>query len=183
MQAEKKRRILPRNFYERKAEIVARELLGKLIVRKIRGRQRIVRVTETEAYLGPHDLASHSRFGKTRRNAAMFGPPGRAYVYLIYGMYHCLNIVTGREGDGAAVLLRAGAPMQNITGKTTGPGLLCRALNIDRVLNGAQVTRDGLLFLADDGYKIGTERITAGPRVGVAYAQSWRDKPLRFCYH
>lgn len=129
-----KRRLLL-EFYFSDTTAVAQNLLGKFLVHRVAGKERIGRIVETEAYLGGHDLASHSSRGKTKRNAAMFGPPGRAYVYLIYGMYWCLNIVTEPPGIGAAVLIRAVEPVQNCAGKTNGPGLLCRALGITGALN------------------------------------------------
>ena len=106
--------------------------------------ERVGRIVETEAYLGPHDLAAHSARGLTARTRVMFGPPGHAYVYLIYGMHHCLNVVTEREGHASAVLLRAIEPVRNVTGRTAGPGLLCRAMGIDRRLNGHDLLSDDL---------------------------------------
>ena len=126
---------LPRPYYDRDTVLVARELLGKLLVHRAEGVERVGKIIEVEAYLGAHDLAAHSAKGLTARTKTMFGPPGHAYVYLIYGVHHCMNIVTEREGNGAAVLLRAVEPVKNISGKTNGPGLLCRALDIDRRLN------------------------------------------------
>src|SRR6185437_9358325 len=117
-----------RLFYDRDAETVARALLGKLLAHRVDGTLRVGRIVESEAYLGPHDLAAHSARGRTARTEVMFGPPGHAYVYLIYGMHHCLNVVTEAEGHAAAVLIRALEPVQNIEGRTSGPGLLCRAL-------------------------------------------------------
>src|SRR5439155_10998216 len=122
-------RKLPRSFYSRDTIAVARELLGRYLVHG----DRVGRIVETEAYLGPHDLAAHSSRGKTKRNEVMFGPPGHAYVYMIYGMYFCMNVVTEHA---AAVLIRALEPVRNLAGKTSGPGLLCRAMGIDRQLNG-----------------------------------------------
>lgn len=171
---------LPRDFYDREADAVARDLLGAWLVHHhaAEAAPRVGRIVETEAYLGPHDLASHSSKGRTARNASMFGPPGHAYVYLIYGMHHCLNAVTGPEGHGAAVLIRAIEPIEGIEGNTRGPGRLCRALGIDRRLDGADLLGDEL-FLAQPA---GAEpfEVLAGPRIGVDYAGAWVEKPLRF---
>lgn len=172
-------RPLPRSFYARDAEAVARDLLGKHLVHRVDGSPRIGRVVETEAYLGPHDLASHSSRGRTPRTETMFGPPGHAYVYLIYGVHHCLNAVTGPEGHAAAVLIRALEPVSDLASSTKGPGLLCRAMGIDRGLNGHDLlSRD--LFFAEPPSRPEFE-IVARPRVGVAYAGDWADRPLRFC--
>jgi DNA-3-methyladenine glycosylase len=170
--------ILSRSFYDRGAESVARELLGKLLIRQIGRRTQVGRIVETEAYLGPHDLAAHSSRGRTGRTEVMFGPPGHAYVYLIYGMYNCLNVVTGPGAHASAVLLRALEPISNIDLSASGPGRLCRALEIDRQLNGHDLTQ-GALILAEPEEAAPVE-IEAWPRVGVAYAQEWAEKPLRF---
>ena len=102
------------------------------------------RIVETEAYLGPHDLAAHSARGFTPRTAPMFGPPGHAYVYLVYGMHHCMNVVTEPEGRAAAVLIRAIEPVAHVSGRTQGPGLVCRALGIDRSMSGHDLLSDDL---------------------------------------
>ncbi len=109
-------------------------------------RVRAGRIVETEAYLGPRDLAAHSARGRTPRTEVMFGPPGHAYVYFIYGFWHCLNVVTGAPGVPHAVLLRALEPLGGLDERTWGPGLLCRALHIDRRLNGADL-RGNVLWL------------------------------------
>ena len=141
---------LPRAFYDRDAEAVARDLLGTLLAHRVGDELRVGRVVETEAYLGLHDLAAHSSRGRTARTEVMFGPPGHAYVYLIYGMHHCLNAVTGPEGDASAVLIRALEPVRNVDGGTNGPGRLCRALAIDRTLNGRDLVGGDLFFSAPD---------------------------------
>ena len=171
-------RKLPRSFYDRNTIIVARELLGKWLVHRSRGVERIGRIVEVEAYLGPHDLAAHSARGLTERNKVMFGPPGFAYVYFIYGMHFCMNVVTEREGHASAVLLRAVEPVKNIAGRTCGPGLLCRAMAIDRRLNAHDL-------LSDDFFIAAPSRITPvvmvkRPRVGVDYARHWARRHLRF---
>jgi DNA-3-methyladenine glycosylase len=107
--------------------------------------ERIAKIVEDEAYLGPHDLAAHSAKGLTERTKVMFGPPGHAYVYLIYGMYNCLNVVTQPEGMASAVLLRALEPVQNVEGRTQGPGLLCQAMDVDKRLNGHDLLSDNHL--------------------------------------
>src|SRR5438093_1444848 len=114
---------LPRSFYDRDAISVAHDLLGKHLVHHAEGLTRVGRIVEVEAYLGPHDLAAHSARGRTSRTEVMFGPPGHAYVYLIYGMYHCMNVVVAKEGCAAAVLLRALEPVANVGVRTQGPGL------------------------------------------------------------
>jgi DNA-3-methyladenine glycosylase len=169
---------LARSFYDRPAKTVARKLLGMHLAHRVDGELRVGRIVETEAYLGPHDLAAHSARGRTARTEVMFGPPGHAYVYLIYGIYHCLNVVTEREGRASAVLIRALEPILNIEGSTKGPGLLCRALGIDRRLNGHDLLSSDFFIAAPDR----SERfaITVGPRIGVDYAGEWAAKPLRF---
>src|SRR4030067_540339 len=141
-------RKLPRAFYDRDTIAVARDLLGKYLVHKARGVERVGRIVEVEAYLGPHDPAAHSAKGLTERTKVMFGPPGHAYVYMIYGMYYCVNVVTEDEGHGSAVLLRGVEPVKNVDGRTRGPGLLCKAMHIDRRLNGHDLVSDDL-YIAD----------------------------------
>jgi len=170
---------LPRAFYDRDTSVVARELLGKHLVRVAAGVPRIGRIVETEAYLGPHDLAAHSARGLTKRNAVMFGPPGHAYVYLIYGMYCCMNVVTEPAGQAAAVLLRAVEPVSGITGKTRGPGLLCNAMAIDRQLNGHDLL-SAEFFITAPPTVAGKIAITKRPRIGVDYARHWAKRHLRF---
>lgn len=168
--------MLPRRFYARDAATVARGLLGKVLVRDVQGVRRRARITETEAYVGSHDLASHSRHGMTARNRTMFGPPGHAYVYFVYGIHHCLNAVTGSEGDGQAVLLRAAEPLDGWTARLAGPGLLARAFAVTRADDGLDLTRGPLRIL--DGPAPAHVDVTA--RVGVAYAGDWAHRPLRF---
>lgn len=168
---------LPRTFYARDTVEVARELLGKHLVHIRDGVRRAGRIVEVEAYVGAHDLASHSFKGITPRTAIMYGPPGHAYVYLIYGIHHCMNVVTEPPGHGAAVLLRALEPLENIDGNTRGPGLLCNAMGIDRRLNGHDLCSDDFTIEAPQEQPFA---IVERPRIGVAYAQEWADKPLRF---
>jgi DNA-3-methyladenine glycosylase len=169
---------LPRSFYDRDTTLVAKELLGKLLVHVSDGIERVGKIVETEAYLGPHDLAAHSSKGLTERTKVMFGPPGHAYVYFIYGMYYCMNVVTEREGHASAVLLRAIEPIKNLEGRTQGPGLLCRAMHIDKKLNAHDLVSDDFFITASrDAEKFKTVK---GPRIGVDYARHWAKRHLRF---
>jgi DNA-3-methyladenine glycosylase len=168
---------LPRAFYERDTRVVARALIGKVLVHRDGGALRAARIVETEAYHGPDDRASHARFGRTARAAVMFGPPGHAYVYLIYGRSHCMNVVTGPEGFPAAVLLRGAEPVEGCLHSTRGPGNLCRALAIHRTRDdGRDLTGDELFLL--DGPAPG--RIVTGPRVNVQYAGAWAERRWRY---
>ena len=171
-------RKLPRKFYDRDTVVVAQELLGKYLVHVSGGVKRVGRIVEVEAYLGPHDLAAHSARGRTERTKVMFGPPGHAYVYLVYGMYHCMNVVTEREGQAAAVLLRALEPVASIEGRTQGPGLLCKAMDIDRSLHGQDLLSDELHVAAATG--AASVVIEKRPRIGVDYAGQWAKRLLRF---
>jgi len=169
---------LPRAFFARDTRTVARALLGKLLVHRDGAVLRAARIVETEAYHGPRDQASHARAGPTPRAAIMFGPPGFAYVYLVYGLSHCMNVVTGREGFPAAVLLRAGEPVAECLHSTRGPGNLCRALGIRREPdNGRDLALDDLYVL--DAPRP-AEAIVAGARVNVGYAGDWAARPWRF---
>ncbi|MBL9136649.1 MAG: DNA-3-methyladenine glycosylase [Verrucomicrobiales bacterium] len=169
-----------RAFFDRDTEQVARDLLGLWIVRSSPGTLRIARIVETEAYLGPHDRASHSSRGRTPRNRSMFGPPGHAYVYQIYGLHFCLNVVTEAEGHGSAVLIRAVEPVAGFPGPTNtrGPGLLCRALSIDRTLDGTDLLGEELFVAIPDNPS--PFHIVRRPRVGVDYAGAWARRLLRF---
>ncbi len=169
---------LPRAFYDRDTTLVARELLGKLLVHQTAGIERIGRIVEVEAYLGSHDLAAHSSKGLTERTKIMFGPPGHAYVYFIYGMYFCMNVVTEREGHASAVLLRAIEPVRNLEGRTQGPGLLCRAMQIDRSLNGRDLLSDNFFIARPEQEE--KQTIVKRPRIGVDYAKHWAKRLLRF---
>ncbi len=166
-------------FFARDTLQVARDLLGKLLVREVDGRRLWGRLVEVEAYLGPQDLAAHSAGGRlTPRTRVMYGPPGHAYVYLVYGLHHCLNFVTGDEGVPHAILVRALEPGPGV-GRCSGPGLVCRALEIDRTLNG-RVLAPPDLYVADDGVRVEDHDVITGPRVGVAYAGEWAARPWRF---
>jgi len=171
---------LSKKFYNRKTLTVARELPGKYLVRRI-GRKTIVgMITETEAYCGFRDLASHASKGLTPRTKIMFGPPGHAYVYMIYGMYHCLNIVTEKEGYPAAVLIRSVAINDNKPLIIlNGPGKVCREFKIDKKLNAVDVCRSGELWIEDGGEWLKSSQIKKGTRVGIDYAGKWKNRLWR----
>jgi len=182
---------LSRAFYERATLEVARDLLGKFLVHRTSQGWRVGRIVETEAYIGPDDRASHASRGKTNRTALMFGPPGYAYVYLIYGLYHCFNVVTERAGYPAAVLIRALEPSSErgqallMDGKNrleklaNGPGKLCRYMQIDQPLNGIDLC-GSVLYIEDRGHSVEPDDVVAARRIGVDYAGEWKEKPWRF---
>jgi DNA-3-methyladenine glycosylase len=164
-----------RDFYARDAPTVARELIGCALVH---GRRAGI-IVEAEAYLGPEDAASHARFGPTPRTSVMFGKGGVAYVYLCYGIHEMFNIVTGAEGAGQAVLIRAVAPHVGLPADPAvgrGPGKVTRALAIDRSHDRRDLTR-GALFVAPHA---APPAVATGPRVGVDYAGAWAAEPLRY---
>ena len=173
---ERRGRRLTRSFFMRDAITVARELIGAVLVRRHRGKTYRARVVETEAYVGPHDLACHAAKGRTGRTETMFLAGGRAYVYFIYGMYDMLNIVTGKKDDPQAVLIRAAEPLDGWEANLSGPGKLTRALHITLADNRADVTHGDLYFLK----RTREPRIIATPRIGVDYARHWKDELLRF---
>src|SRR5262245_19701145 len=181
---------LPRSFYSRPALEIASDLLGKVLVRRLNGRNLSGKIVETEAYVGPHDLACHASKGHTPRTSVMFGPPGHAYVYMIYGFYFCLNVVTEPLGYPAAVLIRAVEPLESVdlmqelrnnpehaTNIASGPGKVCMAMSIDKQLNGADLL--GTTIWIEDR-KLVPGSILTSPRVGVDYAGEYKDKPWRF---
>ncbi len=180
-------RPLDRGFFERPALGVARALLGCRIVRRTPGGEEVALVLETEAYGGPEDLASHARAGPTPRTRIMWGPPGRAYVYRIYGVHWMLNVVTGPHGVPGAVLVRAAwlLPGKGVAPSGTGslvegPALLCRRLGIDGTLNGTDLCSEGSLFLAP-GRPVPDGAVLKGPRVGLGRVpEPWRNVPWRF---
>jgi DNA-3-methyladenine glycosylase len=167
--------VLPREFYMRDARIVARALVG---VHLIHG-ARVGRIVETEAYRGPKDLACHARVGITKRTRTLYGPPGHAYVFLIYGMYDCFNVVCFGEGKGHAVLVRAVEPVSGVPEgvRTDGPGRLARALAITRAHDTADLVEGAELTLAP---RVTRPRIAVSARVGVAYAGQIAEAPWRF---
>jgi len=184
--------VLEPDFYLDRPDVVARNLLGKLLVRKLKGHTLVGRVVETEAYLGEGDPAAHSFAGMTNRNSVLFGPPGRAYVYFIYGMHYCLNVSCEPDGQAGGVLFRALEPVAGMAEMaklrklppdaaprmlTSGPGRLCQALGITREnSNGVDLTDPkSVLYIADDGYV--PKGVTLTPRIGISKAS---DRPLRF---
>jgi DNA-3-methyladenine glycosylase len=187
-------RTLPVSFYRRPAETVARDLLGRYLVRELDGERLALRLVETEAYLGAPDRASHAWAGRrTPRNENLYLEGGHAYVYFIYGMHYCLNAVTGEAGIGSAVLLRAGEPVAGEERMAAnrgwnrklragdlagGPGKICQALAVGRELDGAPLTRPPLYIARGEPVK--EEEIVASPRIGVDYAGEAALWPLRF---
>jgi DNA-3-methyladenine glycosylase len=183
---------LPRAFYDRDTVEVARELLGMHLVHVVAGVERVGRIVEVEAYLGPHDLAAHSARGLTPRTRVMFGPPGHMYTYFVYGMHWCANVVTQSEGTASAVLLRALEPVKNVAGRTNGPALLCRAMGLDGRHNGHDLLSEELFIRELDPGPPANQRAGAGarrdeirivrrPRIGVDYAgRHWARRLLRF---
>ena len=196
--------ILTQDFYRRDTLTAARDLLGRDLVRVLEdGTELVCRITETEAYIGRMDKACHA-YGarRTPRTETLFAPPGTAYIYLIYGIYHCLNLVTEEEGEPAAVLIRGAAPVENediisknrfgcksenLTGYQrknflNGPGKLCRGLLLTRAQNGLDLTCPaGGLYLRP-GSPPDPERVRTGKRIGIDYAEEAADFPWRFWY-
>lgn len=183
-------RTLPRRFYARHPLVVARELLGQTLVREHEGEQLRGMITEVEAYLGSEDSASHAFRGPTRRNAAMFGPPGHAYVYFVYGMHHMLNVVTGPPGIPWAILVRAVYPLAGIETMVRlrgrgrdiagGPGKLAQAFAVDRDLDSWDLTRGEQLWIAPAN-TVPDHAVVTAPRVGIDYADAaHRDALWRF---
>jgi DNA-3-methyladenine glycosylase len=187
-------KILPRSFYQRSPELVAPDLLGKILVHHRPGELLKGLILEVEAYLGLTDPASHASIGKTAKNAVLFGPPGIAYVYLIYGLHYCLNVSCLPDGEPGGVLFRALMPLEGVKTMARlrglainarpqelmgGPGRLCEALGISRdTINGTDLTKtNSRLQILDDGARPHNIRVT--PRVGITKAA---DRPLRFVY-
>ena len=177
-------------FFGRDSRTVARRLLGKKLIRQLTGIVVSGLIVETEAYFGRQDSASHAFKGRTPRNAIMFGPPGMAYIYLIYGLHHMLNVVTEADGTPGAVLIRAVEPLDGqqhmaarrggTTNLTNGPGRLCQAFAVDRSLNGWDYSRGSRLWL-EDCQSLSDEQIAIGPRVGIDSARpAERQAPWRF---
>jgi DNA-3-methyladenine glycosylase len=183
---------LGRGFFDRDTLEVARELLGRRLVRMLEGKRLSGRIVEAEAYVGEEDEASHASPGPTKRNASMYGPPGHAYVYLIYGMYTCFNVVTGQKGFPAAVLVRALEPVEGLQtmrerrgGRpddqlTSGPGRLCEALAIDLQFDGVDLCSPEARLFLEVGESVPDERVIAGPRVNVRGDDVALSVPWRF---
>ena len=187
-------RALPKEFFRRSADIVAPDLLGHLLVHRLRGENLVLRIVETEAYLGEGDRASHAWRGQpTGRTEVLFGPGGVAYVYLVYGLHNMFNVATGERGEPGAVLVRAGEPVSGMTvmvknrrisgeagsgSVAGGPGKLCQAMAIDRRLNGVDLSRGELTIC--QGRPLSPKQIVSGRRIGVDYAGAAAAWPLRF---
>lgn len=172
------RKVLGKEFFDRPTLVVARDLLGKFLVRKINGEEVALMIVETEGYSGWSDLASHARRGKTPRNVPMYGSAGVIYVYFTYGMHWMLNLVCGKPDFPAAVLIRG---LENPTGlKLNGPGKLTKFLQIDKSLNNLPLGKKAGLWVEDRGAQINPKNIKRTPRVGVDYAGAWAQKPWRF---
>ncbi|MDD5043516.1 MAG: DNA-3-methyladenine glycosylase [Patescibacteria group bacterium] len=173
---------LPPKFYNQPTLKVAKKLLGKYLVRKIGKKKLVGRIVETEAYVGPEDKASHASRGRTPRTELMFGEAGRAYIYLIYGMYYCFNIVTENRNYPAAVLIRVLEPVAGFKNNNPklmdGPGKLCREMKIDKKLNGKKLNGDELYIT--EGEKNNKRQIKSAKRIGIDYAEEWKHKPWRF---
>jgi DNA-3-methyladenine glycosylase len=182
---------LKKQFFARGAEEVARDLLGKVLVRKFEDGS-IVRaiITETEAYIGEHDLASHARFGRTKRTEAMYAQAGTIYMFFTYGVHWMLNIVTSKKDDPQAVLIRGARELGKSDGsenqdvrRLDGPGKLTKYLELDGSFYGEDITKSKRLWVEKDSslpLRMTKYTVTVTPRIGIGYAKEWVDKPLRF---
>ena len=168
------KKILSASFFNRSALIVARDLLGKYLVKKNKGKIHAYKITEVEAYCGPNDKASHAHKGRTARNETMYAPSGILYVYFVYGMHHMLNFFTRKKNFPSAVLIRG-------VEKISGPGRLTKALGITKKENNILAhPKKGTLWFEDRGEKILKKNIRRTARIGISYAKEWKDKPYRF---
>lgn len=164
-------------FFGQSALVAAPALVGTIMIRSVAGITRRARIVEVEAYLGPKDLASHASKGRTPRTQVMFGPPGRAYVYFIYGMHWMFNVVVGEEGNAEALLIRAARPLDDWNVDLSGPAKLARAFAITREVNGIDVTMNDVYFLSEPHYRA---RIVRTRRIGIDYAKHWKNRLLRY---
>lgn len=165
--------VLSKSFFDRDTKTVAKELLGQQLVRDDGKTKETFIITETEAYLGEHDKACHAHKGRTERTEVMYGPAGYFYVYLVYGMYHMLNIITEEEGHPAGVLIRG-------AGVHDGPGKLTQYLDVDKTFDTKRVDPETGLWVRQGDITVDNADITTTPRIGVGYAGEWAKKPLRF---
>jgi len=177
---------LPQTFFNRPTLTVAKGLLGKVLNTQTSSGILQTKIVDVEAYVGPKDKACHASKGRTKRTEIMFGPAGFTYVYLIYGMYHCLNIVTEQEEFPAAILIRGLEILRedhspDLPRRIDGPGRVCRFLEIDRTHNGLDATLGTALWIEDHGLAVSKKHIQALPRIGVDYAGEWAKKLWRFC--
>ena len=177
---------LPREFYDRPTLKVAKDLLGKVLIKQTPSGILQTKIVDVEAYVGPKDKACHASKGRTKRTEILFGQPGFTYVYLIYGMYHCLNFVTEREEFPAAILIRGlevlgGEKVPILQTRIDGPGRVCRFLEVDRTHSGLDATLNTTLWIEDRGLPVSRKQIQALPRIGVDYAGEWAKKLWRFC--
>jgi DNA-3-methyladenine glycosylase len=172
-----RRKKLGRSFFKRPAEELAEEVLGTIMVRRVGVTLRRARIVEAEAYLGPRDLASHASKGLTNRTQVLYGPPGRAYVYFVYGLHYMFNIVCGQTGGGQAVLIRAAEPLDGWQADLTGPAKLAQNFGVTLADNGLDLSGDDVVLLQEPDYQ---PRIIRTKRIGVDYARHWKDRHLRF---
>lgn len=184
------RQVLDRSFYARDVVTLARDLLGRVLVRQWESRRLSGVIVETEAYRGADDAGSHAYRGQTARNRSMFGPPGHAYVYRIYGIHHCLNLVGEGDGKPGAVLIRALRPLEGreemvrrrgrpASEAANGPGKLCQAMAIDLALDGSDLC-DGATLWVEEGLPVSDSQVLVGPRVGLGADELARQRPWRF---
>lgn len=166
-------KVVPKKFFERNAVSVARDLVGKYLVGKVGGEEIALMVTEVEAYGGMDDLASHARFGKTKRSSVMFGEPGVFYVYLIYGMHFMLNVICGKNGEPCAVLIRG------VNG-LNGPGKVAKQFGVNKSLNAKEASKKSGLWFEDRGFVVSENTVKVSKRIGVDYAGKWANKLWRF---
>ncbi|MFC1598860.1 DNA-3-methyladenine glycosylase [Patescibacteria group bacterium] len=189
---------LPANFYKNNSFLLAEKLLGKFLIRKYNNHTLVGKITETECYYGHDDLASHASRGKTERTKLMFDQPGLAYIYLVYGMYYCFNIVSEAKDFPAAILIRSIEPISGLKQMaknrqlqpdslnsniklTTGPGKLCQAFKIDKKLNGENLIKSERIYLAKNPQeKISKTQIATGKRIGIDYAGKYKNKLWRY---